>query len=116
MKDLDPSRPVSLSVVHIIGRRVSGNQDQNLVRVARSIFEIADKALNTATSGAAIDNSAPNQSPESTGLVRRSEKATWRRTSRIRPRVACGLMCPKPHRRKMESVLAGGYVSAVITR
>jgi len=41
-----------LSVVHIIGRLVSGNQDQNLVRQDRS-FEIADNRLSssdTATS------------------------------------------------------------------
>src|SRR6266481_1732417 len=62
-----------LSVVHIIGRRASGNQDQNS-GAPRSIFEIADNRRTQPQAGVAhFDRqSSTNRSPESTGPVRRS--------------------------------------------
>ncbi|MBV8375959.1 MAG: hypothetical protein JO279_03060 [Verrucomicrobia bacterium] len=92
MKDLNQC----LSVRYIIDRRVSGNQDQNLVRVASQIDGV-NRQFRT------------NRSPESTGLYAEERKPHGVEQSNPSPsRVWADV--PKPHRRKMESVLAGGYV------
>jgi hypothetical protein len=74
----------SLSVMHIIGRRLSGNQDQNLVRQPNRFLRSRTNAEHSHKQ-VAIDNPEP-------------------------PRAACGLMRSKPHRRRTEPVLAGDYV------
>jgi len=80
-------------------------EGKNLVRVARSIFEIAGQTPNTAISCAAIDNSARIEVRNGRGSYAEARKPQSNPSpSRVWADV------PKPHRRKMESVLAGGYV------
>jgi hypothetical protein len=70
--------------MHIIGRRLIGNQDQNLVRQPNRFLRSRTNAEHSHKQ-VAIDNPEP-------------------------PRAACGLMRSKPHRRRTEPVLAGDYV------
>ena len=98
-----------LSAVHIIGRRVSGNQDQNLVAQDRSLRlrTIAERSheLGWRT---LIDNPARIEVPESTGPRTPKRENHMVVHSNSAPSCAWADVL-QAHRRKMEQVLAGGY-------